>query len=893
MNDERPNPDALLTAIQKEEAAHRRGQLKVFLGMCPGVGKTYAMLEAARREQAAGRHVVLGYVETHGRKETDALAEGLPKVPRRSIEYRSVTLTEMDLDAVLARKPQLALVDELAHTNAPGSRHPKRYQDVRELLDAGIDVFTTLNVQHVESRAEIVREVTGSTIHETVPDSVLDQAEIELVDLPPDELLRRLAEGKVYMADRAQTAAANFFREGNLFALRELALRFAAEHVGQDVRDYLQKRQITGPWKIGQRLLVAISPSPLSEPMARWTRRLADNLQAPWLAVYVDTGRPLSEAEETRLQQNLALARELGAEVISTTDQDIVSALLRVARQHNVTQIVVGKPAGFRALDLFRGGSMLSRLIRESGNIDVHCVRAEASGRPPRAPLLRRFTSSGPRQYLAALLVVVATTGFNLILSNWTGYYVVSLVYLLVVVGLGLFVGRGPNLLAAALSALLWNFLFVPPIYTFIIANLRDALMFAVLFVVALAMGQLTTRLRAQQTAEREREERATALYLLTRELAEAKDLAQLLGTVVRQLGTTFNAEVALLLPDPDAPGPLLPYPFNTFEVSDKEASVATWAYRNRKPAGRDTDTLPASEAVYWPLVTPDGCVGVVGLKPKDGRSWSLQQRNLLESFIRQIALVLDRQRLSDAEQNAKLIAESERLGKTLLDSISHELRTPIAAITSAASGLSDLAEGGNPGLRRALTAEIHEAGQRLNRLVGNLLDMTRLESGHLKPRLDWCDVSDLTSVALRRVEKELAKHVVTAGIPRGLPLVQMDFVLMEQVLVNLLLNAALHTPAGTRVHLSARVEGNEVLLSVADSGPGIPAEAMPHIFDKFYRAPNALAGGSGLGLSIVKGFVEGHGGRVEARNRPAGGAEFIVRLPLGEAPPPPIESKT
>src|SRR6266568_4105555 len=498
MSDERPNPDALLAAIQKEESQQRRGRLKVFLGMCPGVGKTYAMLEDARREQAAGRDVVIGYVETHGRKETDALAEGLPKVPRRSLDYRGVILTEMDLDAVLARKPQLAIVDELAHTNAPGSRHPKRYQDVREILDAGIDVFTTLNVQHVESRAEIVREVTGATVHETVPDSVLDEAEIELVDLPPDELLRRLAEGKVYMAERAQAAAAHFFREGNLFALRELALRLAAEHVGQDLRDYLQTRHVAGPWKTGQRLLVAISPSPLSESMARWTRRLADNLQASWLAVYVDIGMPLSEEEQVRLQNNLTLARELGAEVITTIGQDLVAALLRVARQHNVTQIVVGKPAGFRALDLLRGRSVLSRLIRDSGHIDVHCVRAEAGGAGPRRPGLGRFTHSSARQYLSALLVVGATTGANVVLSNWTGYYVVSLVYLVVVVVLGLFVGRGPNLLAASLSALLWNFLFVPPLYTFVISSVHDALMFGVLFVIALAMGQLTTRLRAQ-----------------------------------------------------------------------------------------------------------------------------------------------------------------------------------------------------------------------------------------------------------------------------------------------------------------------------------------------------------------------------------------------------------
>src|SRR6266702_398565 len=391
---ERPDPDALLAQMKRDEAKSTRGKLKIFFGMSPGVGKTYAMLLAAREKQAEGREVVVGIVETHGRKETEALLEGMPIMPRAQIEYRGTKLEEMDLDAILARRPQLALVDELAHTNAPGSRHPKRYQDVLELLDAGVDVFTTLNVQHVGSRAGTVREITGATVHETVPDSLLDRTEIELVDLPPGELLKRLAEGKVYLPDPAHTAATNFFREGNLIALRELALRLAADHVSQDVRDFLAARQIAGPWKTGQRLLVAISPRPLSESMARWTRRLADNLQAPWLAVYVDIGKPLSEEEQVRLQSNLTLARELGAEVITTTGQDLVAALLRVARQHNVTQIVVGKPAGFRALDLLRGRSVLSRLIRDSGHIDVHCVRAEAGGAGPRRPGLGRFTHS-------------------------------------------------------------------------------------------------------------------------------------------------------------------------------------------------------------------------------------------------------------------------------------------------------------------------------------------------------------------------------------------------------------------------------------------------------------------------------------------------------------------
>lgn len=883
---DRPNPDALLRSIQRKETASQRGKLKVFLGMAPGVGKTFAMLEAAQRELKTGRDVVIGYVETHGRKETDSLTQGLPLIPRRSIEHRGITLTEFDLDATLARKPQLALVDELAHTNTPGSRHPKRYQDVAELLDAGIDVFTTLNVQHVESRAEIVREVTGATIYETVPDSVLDRAEIELVDLPPGELLQRLAAGKVYVPDRAQAAAGSFFRTGNLTALRELALRVAAEHVGQDVRDYLQARHIAGPWKTGQRLLVAISPSPLSESMSRWTRRLADNLQAPWMAVYVDQGRPLSEEEQARLQKNLALARELGADVVTTTDQDVVRALLRIARQHNVTQIVVGKPAGWRALDLLRGGSMLSRLIRESGGIDVHCVRAESTEASPRPLQFRHVSSSSLRQYWSALAVVAMATGFNLILARWTGYHALSLFYLLAVVGLGLFVGRGAVLLGAASSALLWNFLFVPPRFTLHIASLHDALMCGVLFVVALAMGQLTARIRAQQAAEREREERATALYLLTRELAEAKDLAQLLSVVVRQLGDTFHAEAALLLPENDGREPLTPYPFSTFDATEKEESVATWAYKNRKPAGRDTDTLPSSQALYLPLLTSTGCVGVVGLKPRSANRWSLQERNLLDNFIRQIALVIDRQRLSDSEQEAKLVAESERLGKALINSVSHELRTPIAAITTAATSLADLSADAPTHMRSGLIDEVVEASQRLNRLVGNLLDITRLESGHVKPKMEWCDAGDLIQVSVQRTAHQLRQHRVSSKVEGRLPLVRMDFVLMEQALNNLLSNAAVHTPAGTAIEISARVDGPELFLSVADNGRGLPAEGAERIFDKFFRGPGAPTGGSGLGLSIVKGFVEAQGGRISARNRDHGGAEFVIRLPVGQPPP-------
>jgi two-component system sensor histidine kinase KdpD len=881
----RPNPDALLAAIQKEDARKKRGKLKVFFGMAPGVGKTYAMLEAARRELAAGRDVVIGYVETHGRKETDALTEGLPILSRLSSEYRGVPLTEMDLDAVLARRPQLALVDEFAHTNAPGSRHPKRYQDVLELLDAGIDVFTTLNVQHVESRAEAVRQITGITIRETLPDTILDGADFELVDLPPEELRARLAAGKVYLPESARAAQEHFFRPGNLSALRELALRFAAEQVGQDVLAYRQAQGIADPWKSGQRLLVAVSASPTSAALVRWTRRLAGELQAPWLAVYVELPRPLNADEQARLSRHLALARELGGQIVTTTDDDVARGLLRVAGEQNATQLVVGKPVGWRGLDLLRGGSLLNRLIRESGHIDIHAVRAERD-----APLLRRlamprFEAGAARGYGVALGVVAGVTGLNAFLQRWLGTEPVALVYLLSVVILAMFVGRGPTLVAATLTALLWDFFFTEPRYSLRIVNAADAMMFTTYFVVAIAMGHLAARLRAQQAAERRREQRATALYLLTRELAQASDFADLLAIVIREVGKATQAEAALSLPEETQDGPLTPYFASTWAMSEKEQSVASWAFLHRQPAGRGTDTLPSAEGLHLPLLAGQRAVGVLSLRFRDPPLLAADQRDLLDAFVRQIALVLDRQRLRDAEQQAKLLAESERLSKTLLNSISHEIRTPIAAITSAASSLSEARPGRAGDFEQTMVGEIQEAARRLNRLVGNLLSMTRLESGHVKANLDWCDVADLVQVTLKDIEKDLARHKVAVGMAAGLPLVRMDFVLMQQVLTNLLLNAAVHTPPGTAVQVNAAVEADALVLTVADNGPGLPPDALPLIFDKFYRAPAAPAGGTGLGLAIVKGFVEAQGGQVKAENRPSGGAVFMVRLPLAKPP--------
>jgi two-component system sensor histidine kinase KdpD len=885
--DVRADPDKLLEAIQRQETQQKRGKLKIFLGMAAGVGKTYAMLEAARKQQSLGVDVVIGYVETHGRKETDALVAGLPIIPRNVSEYRGVTLSEMDVDAVLARKPKLALVDELAHTNAPGSRHPKRYQDILELLDAGLDVYTTLNVQHVESRAHTVEEITGSSVHETVPDSILDLAEIELVDIAPDDLMRRLDEGKVYMSDRAAVAMVNFFREGNLRALREMALRLAAERVGQDVRDYMQLMQIQGPWKTGHRLLVAVSPSPLSEQMVRWTRRLADSLDAHWMALHVESSKMLSDAEQARLTKNLALARELGAEVITTVDENLVRGMLRVAQQQNVTQIVVGKPAREGFWNLFRRGWFLRRLVEESGDIDIHVVRADKSETPRPRPVFRLPTELSWKQYAMGFGVVAAVTLFNALLNVYTaiGYRALSMNYLLVVVVLALFVGRGPVLMVATLSALCWDFFFVPPPYTFYIREPADLMMFGMYFVVAVVMGELISRFRTQEKAERRREERTTALYLLTRELADAVTLDQICQIVVKHVASLFQAEVAVLLTEPDGKLSTRPRPGGTFELSEKEFGVANWVFGHNQAAGQFTDNLPLSDALYLPLATPTGVLGVIGVKLPQTTPPSLEQNNLLEALVRQAALVIDRQRLHEAAQQTHLAAESERLSRTLLDSISHEMRTPIAAITSAASGLADTDLAARPQVATALVGEIKEACARLNRLVGNLLDIARVESGQVKPKLDWCDVGDLINVTVQSLASELSDHKVEIIISPDLPLVRMDFVLMEQALTNLLLNATFHTLPGTYIQISANRSDGELALTVADKGPGIPEESLPRLFDKFYRAPGAQTGGTGLGLSIVKGFVEAQHGRVEATNRPGGGAAFTIFLPLAEAP--------
>jgi two-component system sensor histidine kinase KdpD len=875
----RPSPDALLAALQSDAARGKRGQLKIFLGMCPGVGKTYAMLEAAQRGLKTRRDVVIGYVETHGRAETQALLAGLSVLPRKKIDYRGIALEEMDIDAVLTRLPQLALVDELAHTNAPGSRHPKRWQDVLELLDAGIDVFTTCNVQHIESRADTVRQITSAEIRETVPDSVLDTAEIELIDLPPAELLQRLEQGKVYVPERASAAAKNFFRESNLTALRELALRLVADHVGGETQEFHRSQTAAGPWKTGHRLLVAVSASPFSEPLIRWARRMADSLKCPWLAVHVESSPELGEPAQARLEKNLALARTLGAEVIATTDENLVRGILRVAQQHNVSQIIVGKPSAANWLEWWRAGSLLRQLTRQSGNIDLHVVRAEKSGAPETKSSFRWLPQSGWEQYAAVLGVVTAVGLANAILVQWTGPRVPGFVFLMAVVVLALFVGRGPVFLAGAASALAWNYFFLPPRFTLTIQSTEDWVLFALYFVVAIVLGQLVARIRAQEFAERHREERATALYQLSRELSQAGTRDEVVWQLTAEVGRVFNAPAAVVLPSNRG---LAVHPDSPLTLTEKELNVASWVFEHRQAAGKFTDNLPGADALHLPLATERAALGVLSVNPPL-RTLSLSQRDLLEAYARQAALVLDRIALRAAAEQSKLVAESERLSNALLNSISHELRTPLAAITSATN---TLVESKNGELQRAMVGEIQEAAARLNRLVGNLLDVTRLESGHVQAKMEWHDIGDLVQTTIRSLQRELSGREVKVEIEKQLPLARLDFTLMQQALSNLLLNVTMHTPSGTPISVQARQEGKELILRVADQGPGLPPELLPKLFEKFVRAANAPTGGSGLGLAIVKGFVEAHGGRIIAENKLSGGALFTIHLPQSESPP-------
>jgi two-component system, OmpR family, sensor histidine kinase KdpD len=901
----RPDPDALLARVQREEAKRRRGKLKIFFGASAGVGKTYAMLLAARAKRSEGVDVVVGVVETHGRADTAALLEGLEILPPRTMQYRGASLREFDLDAALKRRPAVIVVDELAHTNAEGSRHPKRWNDVEELLDVGIDVYTALNVQHLESLNDVVGGITGVRVQETVPDTVFDRADdVELVDLPPDELIERLREGKVYMPAQAKAAIENFFRKGNLIALRELSLRRTAERVEEQMRLYREDQGISEVWQAGELILVCIGPGELAGRLVRAGRRFAAALHADWIVAYIETPQlqRLSAAARDAVMKDLRTAETLGAETVTLSAPQMSAALLEFARERNVTKILLGTPtrSGWRRWLL---GSVVDTVVREAGNIDVYLMGAEGPEARAQAPSVylersRAYLglpevaggSTKPRWpgYAVAVAVPAVCTAVGFVMPTPLELLNLVMVYLLGVMLVASRYGRGPSILASALAVAGFDFFFIPPAFTFAVTDIRYIATFTVMFLVGIVISTLASNMRTQAKVAGYREKRAASLYAISRELAAAHAEGEILRAAVAHIGSEFGAQCAILFPDlsgrvvhPKEPGQPL-----SFHGAD--LGVAQWVFDHSRIAGRGTDTLPGTDAVYFPLSGAAGPVGVVALLPTSLRRVFLpEQQRLLETMLNQTALAIERARLAKAAQSAQIEAETESIRNSLLAGISHDLRTPLSSIVGASSSLAEDDGRLDARARRELARTIYDEAQRMTTLANNILDMARLEAGAVSLHRDWYPLEEVVGSVLTRLREALAGRPLEVRLPPELPLLKLDIVMIGQVFVNLIENALKYTPAGSPLEISAEISAGDVTVAVADRGPGIPAGLEERLFDKFYRAaPEGAQSGVGLGLTICRAVVEAHGGRIWAENRPGGGAVFRFTLLRDEAPP-------
>jgi two-component system sensor histidine kinase KdpD len=899
----RPDPEALLALAEREDRKRRRGRLRVFFGAAPGVGKTYAMLTEGFTQQAEGRDVLAGVVETHGRGETEALLAGLELLPRRAVEYKGHTLAEFDLDGALSRRPALVLVDELAHTNAPGSRHEKRWQDVLELLDHNIDVYATLNVQHVESISDVVAQITGIPVRETVPDMVLEEAEeLVLVDLTPDDLLKRLREGKVYIPRQAEAAEKNFFRTGNITALRELALRVVADRVNTEVCVYRQGQAIETTWPTSGKLLVCVGPSPTSAKLVRATKRMAMSQHAQWIAAYVET-QPLSPSDprHNRVVQNLRLAESLGAEVLTLSGRSITEEILTLARAKNVSTIVIGKPVRQKILDVLLG-SPVDELIRKSAEIDVQVIRGDDPERrePPRPDSDRREAAPKNLEGFAWSAAVVAVCS-AICFAMYPFFESANLimVYLVGAMFIASRHGQWPAVLASALGVLCFDVFFVPPRFTLAVSDTQYLFTFAVMFVVALVMSRMAARIRQQAESARAREGRTQVMLALSRELAGTRGTEKLLRIATRHVAELFRCRTLVFLPDME--GRLREHVGDkeAFRVTHKGESVAAWVFANGQPAGLGTSTLPTSGALYVPFAGLTGTLGVLGLRPEtEGSLFSPEQTHTIETLARQVALALEVERLATESLHAQMEAETERLKTSLLSSVTHDLQTPLSAIMGSADSLAAVGDTLAPEQRRQLAVNIFDEAERLSRLIGNLLRMTKLESGTLKPDLQLQSIEEPLGAALRLVEKHLAGREIAVDLPADLPLVEVDGVLMEQILLNLMENAAKYTPPDSPISISARAlhtGGGGLEISVADRGPGLREGELEKVFDLFYQGEEtAEAGGRkgyGIGLAICRAIALVHGGAIRAENREGGGAAFIVTLPAPRRRPVPQDA--
>jgi two-component system, OmpR family, sensor histidine kinase KdpD len=885
----RPSPEALLEAARREE--RRVGKLRIFVGAAPGVGKTYEMLQQARARKKDGYDVVVGIVEAHGRKETEALLEGLEVIPRRRIEYKGQLLTELDLDAVIARRPQIVLVDELAHTNAEGTRHPKRYLDVEELMSYGIDVYTTVNIQHIESLNDVVAQITHVRVRETVPDAVFDRADaVELVDLTPDDLIQRLREGKVYVPKQAERALEHFFSPANLTALRELALRRTAERVDEQLLTEMQAHAIQGPWPAGERVLVCISEDPRAAGLVRYAKRVADRLHGPWTALYVEGRRSaqLSEAERDRIANTLRLAESLGGEAVTIPggDRNIADDVVGYAHAHNATQIIIGKSTRSRWFEIVHG-SVVHELVRRSGNISVHVIAGDQDAGLPsvhRSVAARREEAYDARPYVFALAAVAIALGCGEAVDHWVGVENVDLVFLTAIVGVAVRLGLWPSLLASVAAALCYNFFFLPPIYTLTIEDPHNIAAFALFTLVAIIVSNVAARGRMQAVAAQARVRIVESLHSFSRKLAGAGTLDDVLWATAYQTALMLNVRVVLLLPNNGSIAVKAGYPPED-TLDDADLAAAKWTWENDRAAGRGSDTLPGAKRLFLPLRTGRGAIGVVGIdSDKPGPLLAPDQRRLLDALMDQGALAIERVRLVEDMDRVERIADTERLRSALLTSISHDLKTPLAAVLGAAGALRDLAGKLSDDEKADLLATIIDESERLNRFIANLLDMTKLESGAVAPNLAPHDLSEIVGSALRRASKILSHHHVDLDLASDIPMLALDAVLFEQALFNLLDNAAKYAPAGATISIRSWRDSDTISLQIVDEGEGIPQEEVEHIFDKFYRVQKTdqVRAGTGLGLAIARGFVEAMHGTIVAANRAdRRGAVFTIVLPI------------
>ncbi|MHB9098270.1 MAG: DUF4118 domain-containing protein [Syntrophales bacterium] len=891
MEPKRPDPDELLDQAAAEEARHRQGKLKIFFGAAPGVGKTYAMLEAAQKRREEGVDVVVGVAETHGRRETEALLDGLEILPRRIHSHRGRDIPEFDLDAALARRPSLIVVDELAHTNASESRHKKRWRDIQELLGAGISVYTTVNVQHLESLNDIIRQITGIIVRETFPDSFLGQAdEIELIDLPPGDLLQRLKEGKVYIPEQAEKAMKNFFRKGNLIALRELALRRTAEQVEEQMESYRHNAGVREIWPVAERILVCVGPNPRSIRLIRAARRMAAGLRAEWIAVHVEAPSHIksSEADRKILAEHMRLAESLGAQTVTLTGHKASEEILNYARQRNISKIIVGKPTHPRWKDKVLG-SPLDEIVRGSGDIEIYVITGDAAEAPAKPATGARPPKIKPKEWYWSLGAVALSTILGSLLSRYLDQTDIAMIYLLGIVITSTRTGRWPALVATLLSVAAFDFFFVPPFFTFAVRDVHFVVTFGVMLLVAYVITRLTQRIREQAEDSRKRERSTAALYALSRKLARERKKDQILAVATKHISEVFHSQIVILVLDEKGELAISETRVGTFAIDRKELSVAQWVFDNRRSAGLGTDTLPGAKALYLPMVASSGVMGIVGVLPEDTKMrFDPEDIHFLESFVNQTAMAIERVMLAKEVQKEHMRAEAQNVRNTFLSSVSHDLRSPLAAVAGAASTLLEKDASLDRPARLELLRTIREETDRLERVISNVLNLTRLESGTIAVHREWQPLEEIIGVVLNRLSDRIKERPLELKIPPDLPLIPFDTLLMEQVFTNLLENVLRHTPAGTPIEITVTPQKLAVMIEIADHGPGLPAREEEAIFSKFIRGTNTRMG-AGIGLSICRAIIEAHGGRIWAENRLGGGAVFRFTLPVEGTPPPMI----